>query len=276
MDGRPQLTFAFPRPGRALKIVLGIILLYSIANALLYNYAHFTPQWDYLICEFSALRHFELWRLVTSGVVTSHDTVRHIIYTLIGLYFFSPDLEKSWGPRRFVVFLALSVAIGNLTVLLVRSLLPGHVEMFHEPYVYGAGAAITSVIVAWSRENAHRQAFFLLFPLPGWAFFWVAVALAVALLIYPDPVPEGRVGPLSGVLTGLLFGGTPSVARRLYLRAKLLFLRRRLRSEDLLDPQSQARPKPRSASSAPLRVVKGGLEDVLRKRKPPKDKRYLN
>jgi membrane associated rhomboid family serine protease len=275
MDGRPQVTFAFPRPGRALKVVLGAILVYSIANALLYNYAHFTPQFDYLICEFANLKHFELWRLVTSGVVTSPATVRHVIYTLIGLYFFSPDLEKSWGPRRFLLFLALSVTIGNLTVLLVNQILPAHVEMFHEQAVYGAGAAITAVIVAWSRENAHRQAFFLLFPLPGWAFFWLAVALAGALLIYPDPVPEGRVGPLSGVVTGLLFGGTPSVARRLYLRAKLLFLRRRLRSEDLLGPQGPTRPKPRT-SSAPLRVVKGGLEDVLRKRKPPKDKRYLN
>src|SRR5215469_3267645 len=152
MDGRPQVSFAFPRPGRALKVVLGAILLYSIANALLYNYVHFTPQWDYLICEFSALRHFELWRLVTSGVVTSHVTVRHIIYTLIGLYFFSPDLEKAWGPRRFLVFLALAVAIGNLTVLAVNQILPARVEMFHEPYAYGAGAAITAIIVAWSRE----------------------------------------------------------------------------------------------------------------------------
>jgi hypothetical protein len=39
------------------------------------------------------------------------------------------------------------------------------------------------------------------------------------------------------------------------------------------------RPRPsvrRSGKAPPLRVVPGGLEDDLKNRKPPKDKRYLN
>ena len=43
--------------------------------------------------------------------------------------------------------------------------------------------------------------------------------------------------------------------------------------EDVLEPKPKRRPRP---GAPPLRVVSGGLEDVLKKRTPPKDKRYLN
>jgi hypothetical protein len=73
--------------------------------------------------------------------------------------------------------------------------------------------------------------------------------------------------------------------RTLYLKAKLAFLRRQrgaLRVEDVLaqgTSSRRAQSSPRRASrpgAPPLRVVQGGLDDVLKNRKPPKDKRYLN
>ena len=42
-----------------------------------------------------------------------------------------------------------------------------------------------------------------------------------------------------------------------------------------LTPMPRA-PKRSSKGGPPLRVVQGGLDDDLKNRKPPKDKRYLN
>ena len=84
----------------------------------------------------------------------------------------------------------------------------------------------------------------------------------------------GVVAPFGGIITGLLLGGTPSVARTLYLRAKLTILRKQA-----APPDRPSSPRPSRSSRGggpPLRVVYGGLEDELKKRKPPKDKRYLN
>jgi hypothetical protein len=89
-------------------------------------------------------------------------------------------------------------------------------------------------------------------------------------------MPEGVVAPFGGVAAGLLFSGTPSPLRRAWLHLKLAVLRHRsgsVSAQDLIAPKT---PKRSRSGAPPLRVVSGGLEDVLKKRTPPKDKRYLN
>jgi hypothetical protein len=95
-------------------------------------------------------------------------------------------------------------------------------------------------------------------------------------LIYPAAMPEGVVAPFGGVATGLLLGGSPPLVRRAWLRLRLAILRRRsgrLSAQEWLTPKQPRRARP---GAPPLRVVSGGLEDVLKNRTPPKDKRYLN
>jgi DNA-binding transcriptional LysR family regulator len=89
-------------------------------------------------------------------------------------------------------------------------------------------------------------------------------------------MPEGVVAPFGGLIAGLLFGGTPSLARTAWLHARLALLRRQspnVRVQDILSRKPSRRPRP---GAPPLRVVPGGLEEALKKRTPPKDKRYLN
>jgi hypothetical protein len=89
-------------------------------------------------------------------------------------------------------------------------------------------------------------------------------------------MPEGVVAPFGGLLAGLIFGGSPSLARTAWLHLRLALLRRQstsLRVDDGPAQKPARRPRP---GAPPLRVVSGGLDEVLKKRTPPKDKRYLN
>jgi hypothetical protein len=43
-----------------------------------------------------------------------------------------------------------------------------------------------------------------------------------------------------------------------------------------LDPSARPKTSMKKRGGPPLRVVVGGLDEDLEKRKPPKDKRYLN
>ena len=72
-------------------------------------------------------------------------------------------------------------------------------------------------------------------------------------------------------------GGPPSPLRAAYLNWKLASLRKRTGAAFSAGPMLE-RPitKRKSTSTTPLRVVQGGLEDELKKREPPRDKRYLN
>jgi membrane associated rhomboid family serine protease len=279
MNERPAISFAFPKPGRALWIVLiamGACGLFTAflgtwvpGGRLAFDLLGYAP--DHTLPG--------LWRLLTSGVLTSPQSWSHLLLSLVGLYFLGAPLEKKWGSWRFARFLALSILVGNLTVLAVSSVVPADAqERFHPGLVFGPMAAITAVAVAWSREYAQSTVnLFFFVPVRGKVLFWITIAFCVLDLIYPSAIPEGVVAPFGGVIAGLLWGGTPSLARTAWLHTRLAVLRRRsssIRVEDVLS--SKPKRRPRGPGSPPLRVVPGGLDEVLKKRTPPKDKRYLN
>ncbi|MGD0674275.1 MAG: rhomboid family intramembrane serine protease [Polyangiaceae bacterium] len=279
MAGRPAVSIAFPRPGRALWALIATMTAVGLFCA---GAAAWIPGGEraflFLGCDLGrALK--EPWRLLTSGLLTNPHQWSHLLFSLIGLYFLGAPLEKRWGNWRFLRFVALAVVIGNLTTLAIDAALPpSGQERFHPGFVYGPGAALAAIAVAWSREYPDSTVnLFFFVPLRARAFLWITVGFCVLDLIYPAGVPEGVAAPFGGVAAGLIFGGTPSLARTAWLTIRLAFLRRRsvrLRSEDLLSqPKSPRRPRPGATN---LRVVPGGLDDVLKKRTPPKDKRYLN
>ena len=276
MDRSPLA--GFPKPGKALKVVLITVAAAGILNALLYNWIPGGKiVFRYLAFDADAIREGQWWRLYalfTSGLLTMPtESVWHLAFTLIGLYFLSTDLEARWGSWRFVRFLFTSVAVGTLLVLAFDRFAPTGATLFHpQQLLFGATAAITATSVAWGRENPTAVIrFFFFLPMTGKWLLWVTIGFCFLYLLYGAAVPEGAVAPFGGVFVGLLLGGTPSVLRRLYLQAKLFVLRRS--GAPVVDIDVPGVTRPRRRSGPPLRVVMGGLED---EKQPPKDKRYLN
>jgi membrane associated rhomboid family serine protease len=279
MNAPPAMSLAFPKPRRALWIVLIAMTALGILTAFLRTWVPGAALDVFRALDLRLDVAFtQPWRLLTSGLLTDPDRWTHLAFSLLGLYFLGAPLEQRWGSWRFARFLVLAVLIGNLTVIAIAHLVPGAgQERFHPDFAYGPTAAITAIAIAWSREYAQSTVnLFFFLPIRGKVLFWITIGFCVLDLIYPSALPEGVVAPFGGVLAGLLFGGTPSLARTAWLRVRLSVLRRRssaLTVEDVLAPKPKRRPR---LGGAPLRVVSGGLEEVLKKRNPPKDKRYLN
>lgn len=275
MDGQGQASMAFPRPGRALKAILILLGGFGILEAILVNYAGAAGFFANFICVPDKVLHGEIWRLVTAGVLTSPEALGPLLFTLMGLYFLSPDLERRWGSGRFVRFLLLSVAAGFSLSIVLDKLVPPGIAAFHPGGMFGAQAAIAAVAIAWSKMNADMQVrLFFFLPVTGKQLFWLTIGFCVLGVIFPGGSPAGVFSPFGGVLVGVLLGGTPSVLRSLYLQMKLALLRR---GSGNVAIQPLLKPPPRRRGSGPsLRVVSGGLEDELKKRRPPKDKRFLN
>lgn len=277
MDGRPTPQLALPKPGRGLTAVLLVMGALGLATALLTTLG--VPRAGLLFTLLACAPQHALlapWTLVTSGLITSPTSWSHLFFSLLGLYFLGAPLERRWGGWRFVLFLAAAVLAGNLVIIGVSAIAAD--GRFHPELVYGPSAAIAAIAVAWSREypDATVNLFFFV-PIRGRVFLWITLGFCVLDLIYPEPIPEGAVAPFGGVIAGLVLGGTPSLARTAWLRLRLLVLRRQASAVQVEDVLSAAKPKRRPRAGAPpLRVVSGGLEEVLKKRTPPKDKRYLN
>lgn len=273
----------FPRPGRALKAALIVVAVAAIVGAIIVNWAPGgrTGAELFQLLAFDPAKPLRAWTWVTSGVLTNPQGFSHALWSLVGLYFLSTDLEKRWGGARLLRFLAASVVLGNLTVFVVSSLAPVGNPIFHPPLAFGPMAAITATAMAWAKENSTRQIrLFFFLPISGKTLYWITIGFAVLALLFMQGAPEGGVAPFGGILSGLLLGGTPSPARSFWLRMKLLVLRRKghtLTVESVVGPTGRPRATKRgSKGGPPLRVVQGGLEEDLKNRKPPKDKRYLN
>ncbi len=271
MDGPPPITLSFPRPGRALWSVMIAMSVVGIGCAAA---AGLTPSGRLLFetLAFDATRPWEAWRFVTSGLLTSPQQWSHLFVSLLGLYFLGAPLESRWGGGRLIRLLLVAVVLGNLATYALGLVLP-----LHETLCYGPAAAIAAIAVAWAREFPESTVnLFFFVPMKGKTLLWITVGFCVLDLIYPATVPEGVVAPFCGVAAGLLLGGTPSPLRAVWLRVRLATLRARsnhVRPQDVLSPPPR---RPRPGGGPPLRVVPGGLDDVLKKRTPPKDKRYLN
>jgi membrane associated rhomboid family serine protease len=264
------MSVQFPRPGPVLKAVLIALAAFGIGGALLQwtSLGAVTLRW----LAFIPHRPFEVWRLVTSGLLT--ESFSTLLFTGVGLYFLSPDLERRWGSQRFAGFLAGSVALGNLFVLAVDRL-PLSSPIFHPDHVAGPTAAITAIAVAWAQSNPELEVrLFFFLPVKGKYLFWASVAWCFIPLIYGDQTSDGVAAPFGGILVGMVFGGAPTILRRTYLELKLAILKRRAGGGARAAGRASVR---RARAGGPaLRVLPGGLEEELRKREPPNDKRYLN
>jgi membrane associated rhomboid family serine protease len=264
--------------------VLAAIAVFAILGAVVVNWAPGgrTGAELFELLAFDPARPQRVWSWVTSGVLTSPQGISHALWSLVGLYFLSTDLEKRWGGGRLLRFLAFSVLLGNVFVLAV-SLIPLKSSIFHPPLAFGPMAAITATAMAWSKENAHRQIrLFFFLPISGKTLFWITIGFAVLALLFMQGAPEGAVAPFGGIVAGMLLGGTPSPLRSVWLRLRLASMRRKgpgLTVESFTGVPDRPRAAKRSAKGGPpLRIVQGGAagEDDLKNRKPPKDKRYLN
>ena len=278
MNRQPAMSFAFPRPGPALWAILGVTTGLGIFTAFL---ATWVPGGEQVFLALACRPERALtqpWRLLSSGLLTDPTHQSHLVFTLAGLYFLGAPLERRWGAWRFVRFVALSILLGNLATLAVAGVVPADAQhRFRQELLFGPTAAITGIAVAWSREFQDSTVnLFLILPVRAKTLLWLTIGFCALDLVYPAGLPEGVIAPFGGVIAGLLFGGSPSLARTAWLHVRLALLRRRssgLHVKDALSPKAGPRPRP---GAAPLRVVRGGIDEVLKKRQPPKDKRYLN
>lgn len=267
-DPGDVVSGGLPRPGRALKGVLIALATSAIVGAIVVNWAPGGRTGEELFqwLAFAPNHPERAWSWLTSGLLTSPGSFSHALWSLVGLYFLTTDLEKRWGAARLLRFLGLSVLFGNLAVFLVTLIPLGH-AMFHPPIVFGPMAAISATAMAWSKDNANRSVrLFFFLPVNGKALAWITLGFAVLSPLFGQGAPEGAAAPFGGILAGALFGGTPSPLRSVWLRLRLSILRRRgpsIAGLSLSDLESSVSNRPRSTKRTTkggpsLRILQGG------------------
>lgn len=150
------------------------------------------------------------------GIVShmfSHMSPTHIFFNMLTLYFFGPNVERVWGPKRFLFFYLLC-GLGSIGL---HMLVDGGSAL-------GASGAISGVLLAFAYLYPEAKVMLLIPPIPMKAKYMVGMLLAVDLYLgltgtdlFPGVAKIAHFAHLGGAITGalliLLFRKQPTFMR---------------------------------------------------------------
>jgi membrane associated rhomboid family serine protease len=203
--------------------VLGLRNLYIMTNAgpvqvgqqrmqsmpLLQSFLHFSTSRGFLRIEF--------WRLI--GFQFLHANITHILFNMIGLYFFGPMVERYLGSKRYLAFYLLCGIFGallygvlNLGGAIAHMFLGSEVKIagllfedIHTPLI-GASAGVFGVLMAGAflAPRATVLLFFFL-PMQLRTLAYALVAVAFVTVLVGGNNAGGEAGHLGGAIAGFYF-----------------------------------------------------------------------
>lgn len=139
---------------------------------------------------------FAPWQLLTYGFL--HGNLTHIAFNMFGLWMFGQDLERLWGPRRFLVYYLICVVGAGFIQLLVAGFQGGLYP------TVGASGGLFGLLLAYGLTFPNRVVVPLFPPIPMRAITFVFVFGLLELYL-------GVSGSAPGIanfahLGGMLFG----------------------------------------------------------------------
>ena len=151
------------------------------------------------------------WQVVTYAFL--HGSFNHLFFNMLGLWMFGTELERLWGPKRFMQFYAASVLAAALAQLIVTGV-TGSVY----PTV-GASGGLFGLLLAFGMLFPHRT-ILLFFVIPVPARVLVALYGAYELFngVYGTQAGVAHFAHLGGMVGGFLmlqyWTGRPPFSRR--------------------------------------------------------------
>jgi membrane associated rhomboid family serine protease len=163
--------------------------------------ANFVPSLQPLlrgaILDAAAVRQGEVWRLFTYALLHDLSSPFHLIFNGMSIFFFGRELETRWGTTRTLVFLAASVVIGGLFVVVGDALGIGHGA------AVGASSYALALWVAWGLTFRDRE-FRMYFAIPMKGIHAVWMALFFWLLDAVSTSAVSAAAHLGGIVTAVV------------------------------------------------------------------------
>jgi len=149
--------------------------------------------WPIQFTPLAGVAGFQPWQILTYSFL--HAGVWHLFLNMFALYMFGGDLERLWGPKRFLNLYFASVISAALAQLVVSSLASA------EPYpTIGASGGVFGLLLAFALYFPNRIVVLLFPPIPMPA--WLFVTLYGGLELY-----LGVTGTQEGVAHFAHLGG---------------------------------------------------------------------
>ncbi len=155
---------------------------------------------------------FGIWQVFTYGFL--HADVMHLFFNMLGLWMFGSELERLWGPRRYIQFLLAGLLSAAVTQLVFTSITGSFVP------TVGASGALFALLLAFGMLFPNRTIVPLFPPIPMKAKTFVMVFGGIELLMgLSGASGVAHFAHLGGMLGGWLIirfwrGQSPFGSRR--------------------------------------------------------------
>ncbi len=140
---------------------------------------------------------FMPWQVVSYSVL--HGDFWHLLLNMLGLWMFGSDLERLWGPRRYVQYVAASVLSAAAVQIAWTYLIGTNVP------TVGASGAIFGLLLAYGMTFPNRTVMLLIPPIPMKAKYFVMIYAVIELFFGVSGRGDiAHFAHLGGMLGGLV------------------------------------------------------------------------
>ncbi len=142
--------------------------------------------------------YFMPWQVGTYAFL--HGGIGHLFFNMLGLWMFGSELERLWGPKRYLQFLLASVLTAAAAQLLFAALVGSG-----NPTV-GASGGLFGLLLAFGMLFPNRIIMPLFPPIPMKAKYFVALfgGLEIVLGVFGSSTGIAHFAHLGGMLGGFL------------------------------------------------------------------------
>jgi membrane associated rhomboid family serine protease len=179
-----------------------VIFALLIANGLIFALQQVSPRFMMINFALWPATHsqspFMPWQLLTYGFL--HGNLTHIAFNMFGLWMFGQDLERLWGPKRFLSYFLVCVVGAGFIQLLVAGFQGGLYP------TVGASGGLFGLLLAYGLTFPNRIVVPLFPPIPMRAITFVIVfgLLELYLGVSGSAPSIANFAHLGGMLFGFL------------------------------------------------------------------------
>ena len=154
----------------------------------------------------SAVEGFQFWRFFSYQFL--HGDFFHLLFNMIGLYFFGPMMERWWGSRRFLAFYLLCGFAGALPMVLLVyvNVIPSQAGLV------GASGALYGILIGAAVLYPHQKVMLMIPPIPmtlrTMALVFLAISFFSALAGSND---GGNAAHIAGAALGFFLVKKPGL-----------------------------------------------------------------
>lgn len=161
------------------------------------------PIGEYLALSVPGLRRGFIWQLLTFQFL--HGGLFHLIFNLLGLWFFGRYIEERLGSRSFLKLYFLCGIVGGLVEVAAQWAYQSFLGLNPRGAI-GASAGVLGIIAAFAIMEPHAtiRIFFVL-PVQARFLLWAELAISLFFTLVPSQSGVAHGAHLGGILAAIAY-----------------------------------------------------------------------